>query len=68
MSPVQTDVVNRVLAWAWRTQLEHPFVVLEGRAPIPPGKTTLGLGHLLEGGVGGQAEHAVLAAQLAPPA
>ena len=46
--------------------LEHPFVVLEGAGPDAAGEDDdVGLGHLLEGGVGDEAEHAVLAAHLA---
>ena len=66
IEPVQTDVVNRVPAWALAHPLEDPLVVLEGARPDAAGEDDhVGPGHLLEGGVAGQAEHAVLAADLA---
>ena len=38
--PVQTDVVNRVPAWARRTQSSTRASCSNGRVPTPPGKTT----------------------------
>ena len=46
---------------------EHPVVVLEGAGAHPSGEhDDVGLGHVLEGGVDGDPEHAVLASDLAP--
>ena len=64
--PVQTDVVNRLPAWAWRTQSSTRSVVFERPRPDAAGEDDhVGRGHLLEGGVDGQPDHAVLAAHLA---
>ena len=46
--------------------LEHPLVVSAAAGADPSGEhDDVGLGELLEGGVDGDAEHAVLAADLA---
>jgi hypothetical protein len=47
--------------------LEHPVVVLQGAGAHPSGEhDDVGLRHVLEGGVDGEPEHAILAANLAP--
>ena len=38
--PVQTEVVNRVVRWASRTQATTRRSVSSGRVPTPPGNTT----------------------------
>ena len=64
---MQTDVVNRVVGVRVAHPLEDSLVVLQGpRAHAAGEDDDVGLGYLLEGGVGHQAEHAVLAAELAP--
>jgi len=46
--------------------LEDPFVLLQGPGAHPTGEDDNGrLGNVFEGGVGGEAEHAVLTADLA---
>ena len=63
---MQTDVVNRLPGVRLADPLEHPFVVLERpRADAAGEDDHVGRRHLLEGGVGAQPEHPVLAAHLA---
>ena len=43
---MHTDVVIRVVAWAWRTQSRTRLSCSSGRVPTPPGKTmTSGAGN-----------------------
>ena len=65
---MQTEVVNRVVAWAMTHPLEHPFVMLERPgAHATREHDHVGFGELLEGRVSGDAEHSVLTADLAAP-
>ena len=58
---MQTDVVSRDGGVGVAHPLEHAVVVLEGPGPHPTGEDDdVGRGELLEGGVDGDPEHAVL--------
>ena len=63
---MHTDVVKRVPAWARRTHSRTRSSCSRARVPTPPGKTiTSGAGSSSKVASTGQAEHAVLAADLA---
>ena len=63
--PVQTDVVYGLVRWTPRTQSSTRSSCSSARVPNPPGKHQhIRCGHLFEGGVTGDAEHPVVAADL----